>query len=218
MTISKIPELNNSTMKDVSIALFFFVVNPFISITMPADLNLLVPEFREKVEQLLLNCKKLDLDFRPSEGLRSPFVQARYWRRSNVAEKVNAEIASLKSAGANYLAFCLESVGPQPTGAWLTNAIPGYSWHQWGEAVDCLWYVDDSIVPRADAVIHGQKGYEVYATEARKLGLDSGYFWKTVKDPDHVQLRAAGSPASLYSLLEIDKEMQKRFEHLMPAA
>ena len=39
---------------------------------------------------------------------------------------------------ANFLASVLDGVGPQH-GPHVTNALPGLSWHQWGEAVDCFW-------------------------------------------------------------------------------
>jgi len=178
---------------------------------MPVDLNLLVPEFKQKVETLLANCKQQGVDFIPSEGLRDPFIQARYWRQSNTAAVVAAEIQRLKTAGANFLAYCIESVGPQPNNGWLTNAIPGYSWHQWGEAVDCLWYVNGKEIGNAGTVIDGKNGYEIYATEAKKLNLEAGYFWPVHPDSDHVQLRAAGSPSILYSLTQIDTIMKQRF-------
>ncbi|WP_448701682.1 M15 family metallopeptidase [Mucilaginibacter sp. AW1-3] len=178
---------------------------------MGVDLNLLVPGFKPKVEALLVNLKQQGLIFIPSEGLRDPFTQARYWRQSNKAAVVKAKIQELKDDGADFLAHCLESVGPQPDGDWLTSAIPGYSWHQWGEAVDCLWYVNKRVISGEGTVIDGKKGYELYATEAKKLGLEAGYFWTSHQDADHVQLRAAASPAGLYSLADINRIMKERF-------
>jgi hypothetical protein len=32
---------------------------------------------------------------------------------------------------------CFERAGPSD-GPWATNALPGQSWHQYGEAVDCF--------------------------------------------------------------------------------
>lgn len=75
---------------------------------------------------------------RPNAGLRDPFEQAKLWRQSRSIEEILAAIDELRSVGAPFLAHCLESVGPQH-GDPVTNAPPGYSWHQWGEAVDCFW-------------------------------------------------------------------------------
>jgi len=42
---------------------------------MAADLNLLQPDFRAKVDQLLQKCKDQGIEMRPNEGLRDPFTQ-----------------------------------------------------------------------------------------------------------------------------------------------
>jgi hypothetical protein len=177
---------------------------------MAVDLHLLVPEFSDKVNTLINNCLEKGVIMKPSEGLRDPFVQAKYWRRSRSGSEVAAKIKELNQEGADFLAYCFTSVGPQPDGPWATNAIPGYSWHQWAEAIDCLWYVDGKPVGNAEAIINGLKGYEIYALEAKAIGLESGYFWKA-KDSGHVQLRSAPAPADIYSLADINSIMKQRF-------
>jgi len=59
--------------------------------------------------------------------------------------------------------------------------------------------------------VDGINGYQVYAEQARALGLDPGGLWKSFKDWPHVQLRAASSPLKIYSLVEIDKILSKKF-------
>lgn len=93
----------------------------------------------------------------------------------------------------------------------MTNAPPGYSWHQWGEAVDSFWVVGGTAEWSSAKKIEGVNGYQVYAEEASNLGLDAGGLWKSLKDWPHVQLRPAGSPAKALSLAEINGEMKKRF-------
>ena len=66
-------------------------------------------------------------------------------------------------------------VGPQK-GDPVTNAIPGLSWHQWGEAVDCFWVVNNKAVWDLETVVNGLNRFMVYANEAKKLGLDAGLF------------------------------------------
>lgn len=173
-------------------------------------LNSLIPEFRAKVETLMHNCAAINLDMRPTQGLRNPYDQARYWRQSRSSQTVADEIAYLQSKGAHFLAHVIQSVGPQ-NGPHVTNAIPGLSWHQWGEAIDFAWFENGHEVPYADSVVNGRKGYELYAQEAKKLDLEAGYFWGKFQDGPHVQLSHAASPLVKYSLIEIDAEMQKRF-------
>lgn len=177
---------------------------------MSIDVSLLVPDFRDKLNSLMSACQGQGVEMRPYFGIRSPFEQARLWRQSRSSEEIALKIAGLRGQGAPFLAHCLESVGPQ-NGAPVTNAIPGLSWHQWGEAVDCSWVVAGKTEWSTQKKVDGTNGYRVYAEQAQALGLDPGGFWKSLKDWPHVQLRAASSPLKVYSLVEIDKAMMERF-------
>ena len=177
---------------------------------MPIDVTLLVPEFRDKLNNLLNVCKVKGLEMRPYFGIRTPFEQARLWRQSRAAEEIAQKIASLRAQGAPFLAHCLESVGPQ-NGPQVTNAIPGLSWHQWGEAVDCTWVVAGKTEWSTQKKVDGKNGYQVYAGQSLEMGLDAGGFWKSLKDWPHVQLRSASSPLKVFSMVDIDKAMMVRF-------
>lgn len=177
---------------------------------MAADLQPLVAEFRAKVEDLVANCRQHGGEMRPYCALRTPFEQAKLWRQSRALEEIRDKIASLKAAGADFLAHCIESVGPQ-NGGHVTNAPPGLSWHQWGEAVDCMWIVGGQAEWSTTKKVNGVNGYRLYAEEARKLGLSAGGLWTSFKDWPHVQLRAAGSPEKIMPLKDIDAEMRRRF-------
>ncbi len=142
----------------------------------------------------------------PFFTIRSPFIQAQLWCQSRSAPTIAAEASKLRAAGAPWLASLLQA--PPKAGPLLTNALPGQSWHQWGEAVDC--YVTGS---QNEAIWDAKHpGYRVYAEEAVKLGLDAGANWKTMKDTVHVQLRQQASPSSAgMSWAEIEAAMIKRF-------
>ena len=177
---------------------------------MAVNINDLVPKFRDKVEQLLKKCAQRGVVMRPYFTLRTPFEQAKLWIQSRSIEEIQEKIAEFKGAGADFLAFCLESVGPQH-GDYVTNAPPGFSWHQWGEAVDCFWVVDKKAEWSATKKVNGVNGYRVYAEEAKNLGLDAGGYWSSLKDWPHVQLRPVSNPGKVFSLKQINDEMKKRF-------
>lgn len=178
---------------------------------MPVDLTQLTPEFLAKVQTLLQQCTAAGYPMQPNEGVRTPFVQARYWRQSRTTQQINAEIAKLNDSGAPWLAACIDGVGPQ-SGDPVTNAIPGLSWHQWGEALDCYWVVDGAAEWSTDRLVNGKNGYQVYAQLASALGLTAGGLWATLKDWPHVQLRSAASPLSVpYTLAQIDAAMKAKF-------
>lgn len=165
----------------------------------------LTPEFRAKVETLLANCQTAGVIMVPYFGLRNPVDQAKLWRRSRSALQVSQTVATLRENYAPYLAGVLDGVGPQPAGEWATNALPGQSWHEFAEAVDC--YVEHAGKPAWDAA---DPGYEVYASQAEALGLTAGKRW-TTPDTDHVQMPTAASPLSIMSWAEIDAAMKANF-------
>lgn len=177
---------------------------------MAADLQPLVPGFRATVEELIANCQQRRVEMRPYFALRTPFEQAKLWRQSRTRDEIGDRMARLRAAGAHFLAHCIDTVGPQH-GAHVTNAPPGLSWHQWGEAVDCMWIVGGMAEWSTTRKVDDLNGYRVYAEEARTLGLSAGGLWTSFKDWPHVQLRAAGSPDKLMPLKDIDAEMRRRF-------
>ncbi len=177
---------------------------------MAADLDQLVPDFRPVVINLLFRCMQRGVEMRPYFTLRDPFEQARLWRQSRSTAQIEAKIAEFEQDGADFLAHCLRSVGPQH-GDPVTNTPPGFSWHQWGEAVDCFWLVDGKAEWSARKTIDGLNGYHVYAEEAAQLELTPGGHWRSFKDWPHVQFRAASNPGKLMSVTDIDVQMRMRF-------
>jgi hypothetical protein len=179
---------------------------------MSRDLGNLIPDFRTQVEQLVSTCNSSGYPMRQFFTLRTPFEQGRLWRQSRSREQVNQEINDLRSKGADFLAHCIESVGPQ-NGRHVTNAIPGFSWHQWGEAVDCFWLVDGDAEWSTRRKIDGLNGYNNYATIAKSMGLTAGGFWTSFRDWPHVQLRKESNPGRIFSMQEINQEMSDRFRN-----
>jgi len=180
---------------------------------MAANLDLLVPELREGGRRLIARCAARGVQMRPNVGLRDPFEQARLWRQSRSIEQITAKLGELRAQRADFLAHCIESVGPQH-GRPVTNAIPGYSWHQWGEAFDCFWLLNGQAEWSTTKLVGGLNGYKVYAEEAQELGLTAGGHWPSFKDWPHVQLRPESSPGTTLSVVEIDAAMQAAFGEL----
>jgi hypothetical protein len=178
---------------------------------MAASLNDLATEFRSKVSELLQKCADRGAQMVPNESVRSPEQQAIYWRQSRSTSQINQAIAMLKSEGASYLAGVLEAVGPQH-GDEVTQVLPGNSWHQWGEAVDCFWEVNGQAEWSTTKKVNGINGYQMYAQEAKNLGLTAGLLWPKFKDAPHVQLRADNNPRSSgLGWPQIDQAMRDRF-------
>jgi peptidoglycan L-alanyl-D-glutamate endopeptidase CwlK len=181
---------------------------------MSRDMKDLIADFRSDVEEVLAACRQLGIEMRPYFTLRDPWEQAKYWRQSRSIEEIQTAIRDLEQKGAPFLAHILHSVGPQ-FGDHVTDALPGTSWHQWGEAVDCFWLLDGEAewstrkkVTLADG--REMNGYRLYGEEGVKRGMISGGFWSDLVDWPHLQ-KQSGSVLNHYSWPEIDREMRKRF-------
>lgn len=180
-------------------------------IYMSINFELLDQEFADQIQQLLEKAKEQGYEMRPYTGVRTPFEQAKLWRQSRSVEQITKQIALFKQNNAHFLAHCLESVGPQ-NGDHVTNALPGFSWHQWGEAVDCFWLVNEEAVWSSSKKINGKNGYAVYAEIGDQLKLTPGGYFTSLKDWPHMQKRKGGSPlAAGLSTLSIDKAMKDKF-------
>lgn len=168
------------------------------------DPSLLIEAFRIPFTTLIETALPArGFTFRPSTTIRTPWEQARVWRKSRSQETVEAKIAELRTQGAHALATFLEVVGPQSGAKYhLTKAVPGLSWHQWGEAADCYLVVNGSAVWDA-----ANPGWVAYMEEAEKVGLYPG---RKFGDPPHVQLRSV-EPYQVSTLADINQAMLDRF-------
>jgi len=146
-------------------------------------LQTLNEDFLKKLMEAFEIIKGKGFELRPFYCRRDPWEQAKLWRQSRTKDTIERTIGMLKRSNAEYLAQILEEVGPQ-SGRWATNAIPGASHHQYGNAIDC--FVLD---PHSGKAIWNPNnpGYQVYAEAATSVGLESGYFWSK-KDMVHCQL------------------------------
>lgn len=177
------------------------------------DPALLTHQMRQAHLALVANVEKHHgIKIVPAQMARDPWKQARLWRQSRTTAEVEQACRSLSYRGMPWLSHVLESVGPQKTGPWLTSALPGLGWHQWGEAVD--YFV---LNPDGSADWNGDhRGYLVLAEEAARLGLTAGYFWHR-RDPGHVQMYRQEIP-QIHSGPEIDSLMKQRWAHLESSA
>ena len=147
---------------------------------------------------------------KPYFGIRTPIEQGGLWRQSRTTGEVQQQMQKLKDQGADFLAWCIEAAGPK-SGPHVTNALPGMSWHQWGEAADSVWIVSGKENWSTDQLVNGKNGYVVYAEQAKAIGLDAGGFWRSFKDWPHVQLRKTSSPLGIFTQQQINDTMKERF-------
>lgn len=165
--------------------------------------------FANTLAELLKACHAEGYDMRISQGLRTPHRQAEYYCKSKgrTAAQIDAAVKMLRESDAPWLAGILEQYRDIPKGKkWLTNALPGAGWHQWGLAADCYCFENGNLVGDA-----GHPSYKFYAEKAKKLGLRAGYYFKT-QDAGHVQEPAEAQATSIYKWSFIDSVMKARFD------
>lgn len=158
------------------------------------------PRFLAQVAKVLAACARRGVEMRPYSGVRGPLEQAKLWRQGRTRQEIGATMKRLHEGGAPHLAACIGAVGPQH-GKRVTGAWPGASWHNHGEAVDCLLVVNGEAEWDAAA-----PGWIIYAEEARMLGLKPG---RDFGDSPHIQMRH-GEPTA-FGLVKLDAMMVARF-------
>jgi len=126
------------------------------------DFSKIYPPFLEKAEILIDNCYKAGSEYWIISGYRSVDEQNKlYAQGRNAIGKV---------------------IDPKLV---VTNARGGSSFHQYGVALDAC---SDKDMTRAGLQPDwNEASYKVLAEEAKKLGLEPGFYWK-FKDSPHFQL------------------------------
>ena len=163
------------------------------------DLN---SRFLTILNRVLRACEKRGYHLKPYCTKRDVWEQAKLYRQSRTWLEIKKDISNLKNDGADFLAKVLLEVGPQ-YGRWATNALPGFSWHQYGEACDCF------VLENYKAIWNpNHEGYLVFHEEAIKRGIVT---LRTIHDANHIQLKLH-SPTFYYRIDTIDGIMKKSYK------
>jgi hypothetical protein len=154
-------------------------------------------------------CLAKNIVMRPSCTIRTPLEQARLWRQGRTSAVIQAKIRELMNMDCHFLAGCIDLAGYQKNPNVVTNALPGQSAHQWGEACDMFWFTGNQGC--WDINWLDENGHNGYVMMWKFL-LEAGY--KQIKlgkgkiDFPHIQSIGFKLPKDLK---EINDEMQKRF-------
>ncbi|MCT4636249.1 MAG: M15 family metallopeptidase [Bacteroidales bacterium] len=169
------------------------------------DLSLLTPEMRRKVLLVKQECLKNKVEILFYCTLRPLDEQAVMYRQSNSFAKINAKIAELSVNGFGFLSNIIIDIGAQQNTKWKTNACPGESFHNYGEAVDGVPIVNGRPVWNYE---ENPRVWDIYGKAVKNAGLEWGGDWKK-KDLPHAQLAKGSNPLELYSPEEVKKKLTK---------
>ncbi len=171
---------------------------------MARDLNLLIPQMREKWQLMDAQLLREGFPFRVYMTRRTPWEQARFYRQDKTTERIEEKMRNLERAGAPLMAHVLNVVGPQ-YGRRVTNALPGDSWHQHSQAWDACHLLDlddDGILDYNWDTSHA--AWARYHELALHHGLSPGPKWDKV----HLQFQPVSAPHRMMPWQEIDMNMK----------
>lgn len=173
------------------------------------DLQLLEPEFQEKLKGFLTSfAKKSDYTISIIKGFVHPLEQARLWRQSRPDSIVDNVISTLQNQGGEFLAEIL-SKGSTVSGVHVTNDLPGISWFNWGRAIEIKILNQKGLPEPLNSKIYK----EIYK-QLTMNGLISGSsFKRDAKQPNLIQSCLGENPLEVMKIKDINLEMKKRFEH-----
>lgn len=166
--------------------------------------------FRVVARELIKATGEAGFQVVPYFTLRTPSEQAKLWRMTRGKSEIGNKIDELYDAGALYIANCLDGVGKQFPGPGITghvtHAVPGESWHNWGEAMDVYLKINGRVEWDGS-----HEGYAAYGTAAETLGLTWGGMWDVPNDPGHVQ-HPPMSPLHYHdSLMELSGSLERKY-------
>lgn len=168
------------------------------------DFDCLDKKFHTKLYALIDKCmtQGIILDF--ETGFISLEEQASQWKQSRSDSEIDAQIAKFHEEGLPFLMKVFMEAKGQ-LGPWVTDDLPGFTWHNWGQAYT-FWITGEDGKP----VPENSKLYTKVAELAKDTGLAPGYNFKP-KMPRLVQLSLHKSPANTFSPREINDEMERLY-------
>jgi len=155
------------------------------------DLGDLVREARHKASRVQQACREAGgFDLLIYCTLRPLEEQARLYRQSRSRREIDLKISKFRDRGLEFLADLLEGVGPC-YGRHVTNAAPGESWHNYGEAWDAVPLICGK---PAWNYLEAKSYWDAYGEAVRQVGMHWAGDWTGFREYPHAQLKAGGNP------------------------
>ena len=151
----------------------------------------LVDKMREKAEVVKQACREAGgFDLLIYCTRRPLEEQARLFRQSRSRRQIDLKIQKYRNRGFPFLADILESVGPC-YGEHVTNAGPGESWHNFGQAFDAVPLIGGK---PAWNYLKAKPYWDAYGEAVRQAGLYWAGDWLRFREYPHAQLQPGGNP------------------------
>lgn len=153
--------------------------------TKAVDESKVYPRFLKKLEELVANCEARGVQYWATSGFRSWTEQDALYALGRTVKNVDATPA-------------------KPMGGTVTKAKGGQSYHNMTTA--CDFALDGDTTRAGLQPDWNREAYLVLAEEAKKLGLDAGFWWTGFPDAPHVQLDITKAGLNLASMQALYKK------------
>lgn len=165
------------------------------------ELSDLHRDMEEIANHVICECADDGVDLLIYCTYRSLDEQARLYRQSRPIKVINAKARQLKDRGFGFLAEALIRVGPQPTGPHVTNAAPGESAHNYGEAFDAVPLVGGKA---AWSYANNRELWQIYGAACETFDLVWAGNWKTFVEYPHAQRWRKHNPLKTHTPPQIE--------------
>ena len=132
--------------------------------------------------------------------------QARLYRQSRSRQEIDVKLNKFRIRGFDFLANVIESVGPC-SGKHVTNAAPGESWHNYGEAWDAVPLIGGK---PAWNYLEAKPHWDAYGEAVRQVGMHWAGDWTSFREYPHAQHRHGGNPLKILEPEEIKLALVER--------
>ena len=170
------------------------------------DLSDLISGIKERAEEVQEACLvAAGFELLIYCTLRSLEEQARLFRHSRSRQEINLKIQKYRSRGYDFLADVIEGVGPC-YGNHVTNAGPGESWHNYGEAWDAVPIIGGK---PAWNYMDARDHWNAYGEAVRQVGMFWAGDWITFREYPHAQVREGSNPLKAMSPAQVRDHLEK---------
>ncbi len=169
------------------------------------DLNDLIPEVKQNAERVMEVCDQVGVDILIYCTLRPLEEQAKLFRQSRSWAEIKKKILKYKDRGFGFLGDVIDSVGPC-TGPHVTNAGPGESWHNYGEAWDAVPLIGGKAAWNYQ---NAKSEWDAYGECIRQVDMKWAGDWTRFREYPHAQLRSGGNPLKEYGPDDIQTMLKK---------
>lgn len=160
------------------------------------ELKDLTDEMRAKAEMILQACDEAGgFDLLIYCTLRTLEEQARLFRQSRSRKEIDDKIRKYHNRGYVFLADIIEKVGPC-YGEHVTNAAPGESWHNYGQAFDAVPLIGGK---PAWNYFKAKSYWDAYGEAVRQAKLFWAGDWVNFREYPHAQLKKSGNPLTSFN-------------------